>query len=167
MWPIYLVIGLGIAGAFIALLWGTAEIRPIGPRVRVKGRIADDRIVTIRQTGCDVVPAVTNCGTRFEFGQVAAREIECAALGFVHVQRGDPGAALQQLACLQDIEQRAERYRLRIDRSLTSLASVLEALARQQVTPVGLSAQQATLDDVFLQLTGRALAISDGLEGSA
>ena len=30
MWPIYLVIGLGIAGAFIALLWGTAEIRPIG-----------------------------------------------------------------------------------------------------------------------------------------
>lgn len=68
-------------------------------------------------------------------------------------------AALQQLPCLQNIEQRGEHYRLRIDRSLSSLAMLLETLAQQEVTPVGLSAQQATLDDVFLQLTGRALAV--------
>jgi ABC-2 type transport system ATP-binding protein len=66
-------------------------------------------------------------------------------------------AALEALPCLQSVEQRGEHYRLRIDRSVGSLAIVLEELARQQVTPVGLSAQQATLDDVFLQLTGRAL----------
>jgi hypothetical protein len=40
---------------------------------------------------------------------------------------------------------------------LSSLATLLEALAGTGVTPIGLSAQQATLDDVFLQLTGRTL----------
>jgi hypothetical protein len=34
---------------------------------------------------------------------------------------------------------------------------VLGELARQGVQPIGLSTHQATLDDVFLHLTGRAL----------
>jgi hypothetical protein len=37
------------------------------------------------------------------------------------------------------------------------LAKVLLELRRQSVTPIGLSTHQATLDDVFLQLTGRGL----------
>ncbi len=76
-------------------------------------------------------------------------------------------AALEQLSCLESVERRGEHYRLRIDRSLGSLATVLQELERQQVTPVGLSAQQATLDDVFLQLTGRALATENGNAGAA
>jgi len=71
-------------------------------------------------------------------------------------------AELEQLSCLESVERRGEHYRLRIDRSLGSLATVLQELERQRVTPVGLSAQQATLDDVFLQLTGRALATENG-----
>jgi ABC-2 type transport system ATP-binding protein len=117
---------------------------------------------------CDRV-AIMDLGKIIALGTPRALVDGLGLVQFVEFETADPvdRAALQQLACLQDIEQRAEHYRLRIDRSLTSLASVLEALARQQVTPVGLSAQQATLDDVFLQLTGRALAVSDGLEGSA
>jgi hypothetical protein len=34
---------------------------------------------------------------------------------------------------------------------------VLEELERQSAEPIGLSTHQATLDDVFLHLTGRAL----------
>ena len=52
---------------------------------------------------------------------------------------------------------RGQRYRLRVDRSLAALTTVLEELARQGVQPIGLSTHQATLDDVFLHLTGRAL----------
>jgi len=37
------------------------------------------------------------------------------------------------------------------------LSAVLLELARQRVVPMGLSTHQATLDDVFLQLTGRPL----------
>jgi len=58
---------------------------------------------------------------------------------------------------VQAVERRGVRYRLRLDRSLSAMARVLDELARQAVTPVGLSAHQATLDDVFLALTGRAL----------
>jgi hypothetical protein len=52
---------------------------------------------------------------------------------------------------------RGQHYRLRVDRSLAALSSVLDELARQDVQPIGLSTHQATLDDVFLHLTGRAL----------
>jgi hypothetical protein len=52
---------------------------------------------------------------------------------------------------------RGQHYRLRVDRSLQALSSVLEELGRQGVQPIGLSTHQATLDDVFLHLTGREL----------
>jgi ABC-2 type transport system ATP-binding protein len=62
--------------------------------------------------------------------------------------------ALPSVAALTS---RGQRYRLRVDRSLAALTSVLEELERQSVQPIGLSTHQATLDDVFLHLTGRAL----------
>ncbi|HEV8246291.1 MAG TPA: ABC transporter ATP-binding protein [Polyangiaceae bacterium] len=65
--------------------------------------------------------------------------------------------ALSALEPVIALEHRGERYRLRVDRSLGALRAVLEELERQNVTPVGLSTHQATLDDVFVQLTGRAL----------
>jgi ABC-2 type transport system ATP-binding protein len=66
-------------------------------------------------------------------------------------------AALSALPAVEKVERRGEGYRLRIDRSLAALTSVLAELERQNVAPIGLSTHQATLDDVFLHLTGRAL----------
>lgn len=66
-------------------------------------------------------------------------------------------AALSALAAVEAVDRRGDGYRLRIDRSLSALSAVLNELERQQVVPIGLSTHQATLDDVFLHLTGRAL----------
>jgi ABC-2 type transport system ATP-binding protein len=66
-------------------------------------------------------------------------------------------AKLTALPSVATLTNRAQRYRLRIDRSLAALTSVLEELERQGVQPIGLSTHQATLDDVFLHLTGREL----------
>lgn len=66
-------------------------------------------------------------------------------------------AALSALPVVENILRKGEGYHLRIDRSLSALRVVLAELERQRLTPVGLSTHQATLDDVFLQLTGRAL----------
>ncbi len=75
-------------------------------------------------------------------------------------------AALSALAAVEKVERRGEGYRLRIDRSLSALTSVLSELERQHVTPIGLSTHQATLDDVFLHLTGRALKNHDAQEAA-
>jgi ABC-2 type transport system ATP-binding protein len=111
---------------------------------------------------CDRV-AIMDLGKIIALGTPRALVDGLGLVQFVDFETADAvdTAALRQLSCLQNIEQRGEHYRLRIDRSMSSLALVLEALARQEVTPVGLTAQQATLDDVFLQLTGRALAVND------
>jgi ABC-2 type transport system ATP-binding protein len=68
---------------------------------------------------------------------------------------------------VQAIERRGARYRLRLDRSLGAMARVLDELERQAVTPIGLSAHQATLDDVFLALTGRALSAEEEHEAKS
>jgi ABC-2 type transport system ATP-binding protein len=65
--------------------------------------------------------------------------------------------ALEQAGAVTCFERRGERYRLCIERSLAALRRLLAELERQEVTPIGLSTHQATLDDVFLTLTGRAL----------
>jgi len=65
-----------------------------------------------------------------------------------------PLAALPHVAA---VTSRGQHYRLRVDRSLAALTAVLGELERQNVQPIGLSTHQATLDDVFLHLTGRAL----------
>lgn len=76
-------------------------------------------------------------------------------------------AAMSALGAVETVDRRGERYRLRIDRSLSALAAVLGELERQQVTPIGLSTHQATLDDVFLHLTGRALTPDTPENGNA
>jgi ABC-2 type transport system ATP-binding protein len=67
-------------------------------------------------------------------------------------------AAMSALGAVEAVDRRGEGYRLRIDRSLSALGAVLAELERQQVVPIGLSTHQATLDDVFIHLTGRALS---------
>jgi ABC-2 type transport system ATP-binding protein len=77
-------------------------------------------------------------------------------------------AAMAGLPAVERVERRGEGYRLRIDRSLSALSAVLGELERQNVTPIGLSTHQATLDDVFLHLTGRALKNGhDGQEAAS
>ena len=67
-------------------------------------------------------------------------------------------SALTALAAVESLEHRGQHYRLRLDRSLAALSTVLAEIDRQRASPIGLSTHQATLDDVFIQLTGRALA---------
>jgi ABC-2 type transport system ATP-binding protein len=98
-------------------------------------------------------------------GKIIARGTPRAlvdGLGLVQFVEFEASAALDEAALaatpmVASVEKHRERYRLRIDRSLAALRSVLAELERQNVVPVGLSTHQATLDDVFLKLTGRAL----------
>jgi hypothetical protein len=70
-------------------------------------------------------------------------------------------ASLERLDGVESVTRRERQYRLRLGRNLKRLTTVLSELDRQRVVPIGLSAHQATLDDVFLQLTGH------GLQGAA
>jgi len=78
---------------------------------------------------------------------------------FLEFETTDPldEAALTALAPVQSVERRGQHFQVRLDRSLASLSSVLSEIDRQQAIPIGLSTHQATLDDVFIHLTGRAL----------
>jgi ABC-2 type transport system ATP-binding protein len=112
---------------------------------------------------CDRV-AILDRGQIIALGTPRALVDSLGLVQFVEFESNDSvdQAALRDLPCLESFERRGNHYRLRIDRSLSSLATLLEALARTGVTPIGLSAQQATLDDVFLQLTGRPLNPQNG-----
>jgi ABC-2 type transport system ATP-binding protein len=84
-------------------------------------------------------------------------------LGLVQFVEFDASAAvdetsLQALPPVEGVIRRGQHYRLRIDRSLAALRGVLGELERQGVIPIGLSTHQASLDDVFLSLTGRGLS---------
>jgi ABC-2 type transport system ATP-binding protein len=65
--------------------------------------------------------------------------------------------ALRALPVVESVEHRGQHFRVRLDRSLSALSNVLSEIDRQRATPIGLSTHQATLDDVFIHLTGRAL----------
>lgn len=64
---------------------------------------------------------------------------------------------LRHLPGVRRFDQTKNHYRLTLDRSLEALRITLLELERQGLVPIGLSTHQATLDDVFLQLTGRGL----------
>jgi len=66
-------------------------------------------------------------------------------------------SSLKQLEVVHSVRQQRARCRVELDRSLGALAKVIAVLDQAGVVPIGLSAHQATLDDVFLQLTGHRL----------
>ncbi len=78
---------------------------------------------------------------------------------FLEFETNDPlnEPALSAMPAVQAVERRGQHYRVRLERSLAALSSVLSELDHQSATPIGLSTHQATLDDVFIHLTGRAL----------
>ncbi len=82
---------------------------------------------------------------------------------FLEFDTTDPldEGALLALPTVERIEHRGQHYRVRLDRSLAALSTVLRVIDEQRATPIGLSTHQATLDDVFIQLTGRALTHSE------
>jgi ABC-2 type transport system ATP-binding protein len=73
-------------------------------------------------------------------------------------------ASLERLDGVESVAKRDRQYRLRVGRSVKRLTGVLMELDRQGVVPIGLSTHQATLDDVFLQLTGHGLQAPAGEE---
>lgn len=62
---------------------------------------------------------------------------------------------------VENIEHRGKHYRIRLARSLKALGAAVRLLDEQHASPIGLSTHQATLDDVFIHLTGRALDHSE------
>src|SRR5690606_25943462 len=78
---------------------------------------------------------------------------------FVDFEAVDPldETALMGLPAVHSVNRRGSRWRLAIERDLAALSAVIEELGRQGVVPIGLSTHQASLDDVFLHLTGRDL----------
>ena len=64
---------------------------------------------------------------------------------------------LRQLDGVESAERRERQVSLRVGRDVRFVANVLNELGRQGIVPVGLSTHQATLDDVFLALTGHGL----------
>jgi ABC-2 type transport system ATP-binding protein len=110
-------------------------------------------------TLCDRI-AIMDRGHVIALGTPRSLVDELGLVQFVEFETASPldEASLSALAEVHSIERRGERYRLRSARSLGALRAVLAELERQSVTPIGLSTHQATLDDVFMQLTGRALA---------
>jgi len=86
-------------------------------------------------------------------GQVQFVEFEVA-----EAQAGFSAATLQGLPHIQKVDERRNRLRLTIARDLSALSAVLDVLAQLSVVPRGLTTHQATLDDVFLSLTGKELS---------
>jgi ABC-2 type transport system ATP-binding protein len=64
---------------------------------------------------------------------------------------------LLEIPVVTNVETRRDKLRLTLARDLEALALVLSKLSELGVVPVGLSSHQATLDDVFLHLTGKEL----------
>ncbi len=76
------------------------------------------------------------------------------------VASGTPDERIRGLAdspAVQRFEQVRGRYRLTIAREHAAHARVVSDLEAASIVPVGLSTHQATLDDVFLHLTGKEL----------
>jgi ABC-2 type transport system ATP-binding protein len=85
---------------------------------------------------------------------------------FVEFETAEPIelVRLEALPGVESVTLRERKVRLRAARDLDALITVLEELRRQGVVPIGLSTHQATLDDVFLQLTGRDLSSAPTLD---
>lgn len=136
-------------------LWGVVEaFRSAGGTVLLTTHYMEEAA-----TLCDEL-AVMDQGRIIARGSPRALIDSLGEVQFVDFEspQTPDSAALLALPAVHAVDRRGARYRLRIERSLRALTAVLEELERQGVTPIGLSTHQATLDDVFLHLTGRGLS---------
>src|SRR5690606_8259164 len=136
-------------------LWGVVEdFRNRGGTVLLTTHYMEEAAVL-----CDEL-AVMDQGRIIARGTPRALVDSLGEVQFVDFETaGEPDVqALLALPAVHGVDRRSARYRLRVERSLAALTSVLAELERQGVVPIGLSTHQATLDDVFLHLTGRGLS---------
>jgi ABC-2 type transport system ATP-binding protein len=109
-------------------------------------------------TLCDRI-AIMDQGKLIAGGSPAELVDGLGQVQFVEFETADPVdvASLERLEGVESVARRERQYRLTVGRNVKRLTGVLLELERQSVVPIGLSTHQATLDDVFLQLTGRGL----------
>src|SRR3546814_10055766 len=74
-----------------------ADVRARRVALGVERRIGDDHVEALRQSSGDVMPVESELRARCERREVHPRQFQRARLGLEQVQRGDAGAALQQL----------------------------------------------------------------------
>jgi ABC-2 type transport system ATP-binding protein len=144
-------------------LWSVVEqFRAAGGTVLLTTHYMEEAAIL-----CDQI-AIMDQGKLIAKGTPAALVDGLGKVQFVEFETGD-AVDLDRLLGLDGVEsaeRRERQYRLRLGRDIALLANVLLELRRQNVTPMGLSTHQATLDDVFLQLTGRGLQAEDAAKGA-
>lgn len=144
------------------VLWTVVEkFRDEGGTVVLTTHYMDEAAVL-----CDDI-AVMDLGRIIAQGSPRALVDSLGEVQFVEFEVGSApeGFVLGTLAnnpLVQKVEERRGRVRLTIPRDLSALSSVLGDLQRAKVVPLGLSSHQATLDDVFLYLTGKELSAAEG-----
>jgi ABC-2 type transport system ATP-binding protein len=119
-------------------------------------------------TLCDRI-AIMDQGKLIAGGSPAELVDGLGQVQFVEFETADAVdvASLERLEGVESVTRRDRQYRLTVGRNVKRLAGVLQELDRQRVVPIGLSAHQATLDDVFLQLTGRGLSAAQAVAEEA
>lgn len=145
-------------------LWGSVQaFQRRGRSVLITTHYMEEAAVL-----CDRI-AVMDQGKIIALGTPRSLIDALGLVQFVEFETKQPldEAALAALPSVENVLRKGEGYHLRIDRSLSALRLVLAELERQQLNPIGLSTHQATLDDVFLHLTGKTLKPSDTAQGAA
>ncbi len=138
-------------------LWGVVErFREGGGTVVLTTHYMDEAAVL-----CDEI-AVMDTGKLIARGTPRQLIDSLGQVRFVEFEVAEGTAPftaqdLQGLPAVQKVEDRRGRLRLTIPRELSALTAVLQGLERRGVVPRGLTTHQATLDDVFLALTGKEL----------
>jgi ABC-2 type transport system ATP-binding protein len=117
---------------------------------------------------CDRI-AIMDQGKLIAGGSPAELVDGLGQVQFVEFETADPVdvASLERLEGVESVVRRDRQYRLTVGRNVKRLTGVLLELDRQRVVPIGLSTHQATLDDVFLQLTGRGLQAAQAVAEEA
>jgi ABC-2 type transport system ATP-binding protein len=139
------------------MLWKVAEdFRDRGGTIVLTTHYMDEAAVL-----CDEI-AVMDLGRIIARGTPRSLIDTLGDVQFVEFEIGSapPGfdpLSLADTPAIQRVDLRRGRVRLTVDRTLRALGDVIGALEQAQIQPVGLSTHQATLDDVFLHLTGKEL----------
>ncbi len=135
-------------------LWRVVEkFREVGGTVLLTTHYMEEAA-----TLCDRI-AIMDQGRLIAQGTPAELVDGLGQVQFVDFELGGP-IDLERIEALPGVESAALRERqvqLRVGRDLEVLAAVLLELRRQEVVPIAFRTHQATLDDVFLTLTGRGL----------
>ena len=144
-------------------LWQTVrEVRASGATVVLTTHYMEEAEVL-----CDRV-AVMNAGRIIALGTPAGlvRELGSNATIRARVTAGAfaPGA-LASLPATTGVSEEGDRLEVKTTNVQQTLVGLLDAASREGVTLDDLGAQQATLEDVFLQLAGRKLADQEPSNG--